>query len=405
MKYENLKNYLLEKLQLDTAKSDVLEYMIFEYAGVLKECVNSSICCKTKETYYHFGFPITSDLLTPNHEKFLTLIAKGIESNIEEAKQDFYAPNYYPEISQEAIGAGFGYINGVPFHKKPTEICFSIPYDVSMTIINASSLIKASGNIENLSQEELKNLKKGVLAYKVNNKDESLLNLINKLEDKIKRLSHSLNISNVALLVNQERRTNPDLGFFANLPNDSLGSLASQLSPEMNEIEAAKLMMNQIDRAKKIFEKIRPFSINKDKIDFSEHEGTNVDIEKPTEYFINWFNTIEPKVVNFVFSGYRIYKIDNDTLAINKGSGTPGIQIKRHGERFKAINNLTADNINDATLDIKEINSLRKKNLQQTLTDIYLGMSTSSVSKLNLDEAINEAREEHENTGGKCSIQ
>ncbi|HHF7344290.1 TPA: hypothetical protein ACPSKB_000693 [Legionella feeleii] len=196
MKYEDLKNYLLEKLQLDTAKSDVLEYMILEYAGVLKEFVNSSICCRTKETYYHFGFPITSDLLTPNHEKFLTLIAKGIENNIEEAKQDFYAPNYYPEISQEAIGAGFGYINGVPFHKKPTEICFSIPYDVSMTIINASSLIKASGNIENLSQEELKNLKKGVLAYKVNNKDESLLNLINKLEDKINRLLPLLDISN-----------------------------------------------------------------------------------------------------------------------------------------------------------------------------------------------------------------
>jgi hypothetical protein len=30
-------------------------------------------------------------------------------------------------------------------------------------------------NIENLSQEELKNLKKGVLAYKVNNKDESVI--------------------------------------------------------------------------------------------------------------------------------------------------------------------------------------------------------------------------------------
>ncbi|KTD00622.1 hypothetical protein [Legionella feeleii] len=201
MKYEDLRNYLLEKLQLDTAKSDVLEYMTLEYAGVLKYFSNTTICCQidgnsTGQTpqyfegsNFHFGYRI-NDLFEINNQNQLHLISKSMIENIPEIVIEHILPIYSPPfVSNEDALYAFK-------NKKISQVSFVIPHDICMKIINASSLIKASGNIENLSQEELKNLKKGVLAYKVNNKDEFLLNLINKLEDKINRLLPLLNINN-----------------------------------------------------------------------------------------------------------------------------------------------------------------------------------------------------------------
>ncbi|HHF7350060.1 TPA: hypothetical protein ACPSKE_003279 [Legionella feeleii] len=201
MKYEDLRNYLLEKLQIDVFKSDVLEYMTLEYAGVLKYFSNTTICCRTngnslaktpqdfEGSNFHFGYHI-NDLFEINNQSQLQLISKSMIENIPEIVIDNDSPLYLnPFVSYKDAFYAFG-------NDKLPLVSFVIPHDICMKIINASSLIKASGNIDNLSQEELKNLKKGVLAYKVNNKDETLLNLINKLEDKINRLLPLLDISN-----------------------------------------------------------------------------------------------------------------------------------------------------------------------------------------------------------------
>lgn len=76
-------------------------------------------------------------------------------------------------------------------------------------------------------------------------------------------------------------------------------------------------------------------------ISFNLIDGTHVNLFVHHE-FTNWFNSI-PLQKPTPWEGVILFKIDNDTVSINKGKATPGIQIKKSSEAFVALNNITAD--------------------------------------------------------------
>lgn len=171
MKYELLSNFILKNLRLDTKNSDVLEYMVLEKAQVLKSCNKSNIKCVTigdsssnllleyKTSVLTFGFE-------EDNPNLLLGISEGIKSSINNSIYDTEA-QYYKNFKHQTAHI--------------------IPNDILMEIINCSSLTKAQGNIENLSYEELKELKEGVSSYRVDDNDKALLDLISTLEVKINK--------------------------------------------------------------------------------------------------------------------------------------------------------------------------------------------------------------------------
>lgn len=76
-------------------------------------------------------------------------------------------------------------------------------------------------------------------------------------------------------------------------------------------------------------------------ISFNPIAGTHVNLFVHNE-FKNWFKSI-PLQNPTLWEDVILFKIDNDTVSINKGKGTPGIQIKKSSEAFVAVNNITAD--------------------------------------------------------------
>lgn len=76
-------------------------------------------------------------------------------------------------------------------------------------------------------------------------------------------------------------------------------------------------------------------------ISFNPIAGTHVNLFVHNE-FKNWFKSI-PLQKATSWEGVILFKIDNDTVSLNKGKGTPGIQIKKSSDAFVAFNNITAD--------------------------------------------------------------
>ena len=85
----------------------------------------------------------------------------------------------------------YSYYDGKPdFYKTyPLQASWVIFHEDILRAIQSSSLVKASGNIDNLSADELTTLKQGVLLYKVKEfADDALDKLVNTLVTKINDL-------------------------------------------------------------------------------------------------------------------------------------------------------------------------------------------------------------------------
>ena len=106
------------------------------------------------------------------------------------------------------------------------------------------------------------------------------------------------------------------------------------------------------------------------KIVLSPNQGTQIPLTT-SDSFQKWFLSL-PLRQNIPFNDrYSFYKVNDNTVAINSGPNTPGIQIKKTDGVFIAINNLTADNPNgNKTPEQLELG--KKNNLITILTELKL---------------------------------
>lgn len=170
------KRYLKAGIEISTT-SDILEYMVLEYAGVLKDVQNLPLKCVTAPDSHsnliffdrkmrsgiEFGFhaPVSKE-----QEKQLYLIVKKIIKATDSDYDDEHA--YY----------NFG----------GTEHSIIIRHEEIICALNSSSLLKAAGKIDLLKLNELVALKQQVKLYDLADKKISLIaeRLVRKLDKAIK---------------------------------------------------------------------------------------------------------------------------------------------------------------------------------------------------------------------------
>jgi hypothetical protein len=153
-------------------------------------------------------------------------------------------------------------------------------------------------------------------------------------------------------LLNEMRRVAPVLqqairtstSFFTACPQDCHSIIAKHLQPSLSIVEAGKKMQKELANAEKFYQEMQhSFTYDKATILFSEGNGTCIDIIA-TAYFQTWFSTCKQQDKINVAEGFILCKIDKNTIVINKGFHTPGIQIQRkEGALFCICNNRKAD--------------------------------------------------------------
>jgi len=95
---------------------------------------------------------------------------------------------------------------------------------------------------------------------------------------------------------------------------------------------------------------------NDNEITYSKKDGTYVLLDTDN-FFHNLFDSLQSKQAYF-FGNYQIYK-NNETLSLNKGSGTPGIVFKRNPGTVMVCNNISAD----SSISKEVQNSTESKNI------------------------------------------
>lgn len=172
-------------------------------------------------------------------------------------------------------------------------------------------------------------------------------------------------IKKFAPLLAQNNRTAGDQSFFGGLPQDFLHELAGYLEPQLSFHDAAKKLDDEVQKAHAHYDKIRMFSFKDNEIHFSSIDGTHVALTG-YEPFNEWFTKLPLRTNQAMSQNYQMYKIDDNTISINRGPQTPGIQIKRRDAGFIVCNNVTADK-NSPHLTPQEANLEKSKNLISSL--------------------------------------
>jgi hypothetical protein len=186
-------------------------------------------------------------------------------------------------------------------------------------------------------------------------------------------------IKKIVPLVLQDRRTS-DKGFFTIMNADILENLANHLEPHLNSNEAKEKWTKKLEKAHKFYSKIKTVFSYEGTISFSRDLGTHVQI-LPSEAFKTWLSKLPLQVPCSLQDGYKIFKINPTTVAINKGPGTIGIQIKEQGKNiYQVCNNLTADASNPK-IPADEVNSKRAQNLLGVLFDVKRIVGTINDNK------------------------
>ena len=132
--------------------------------------------------------------------------------------------------------------------------------------------------------------------------------------------------------------------------------------------DAAQTMKDELQKAGVFYQGMQFFSFEEENILFSAHSGTQV-ILNPQDSFKNWFAALPLRERTLLNDKYGLYKVNDDTLAINSGPNTPGIQIQKRGDAFMVCNNLTADK-NNANMTSEQLVVARKNNLVTILSEL-----------------------------------
>ncbi len=198
----------------------------------------------------------------------------------------------------------------------------------------------------------------------------------------------------------QVSRTSRD-SFFGKLPQDYLDMLANFLEPQLSFHDSATKMKGELQMAHAFYDTIRLFAYEEDNIAFSQSTGTHV-VLTAYDSFKNWFSELPLRENIPLNPDYGMYKVNENTLAINSGPKTPGIQIQKRGDTFIVCNNLTADNAT-SKMPPDELKLARKNNLVTLLT--ALKQTLQAEPKKVQTEIKQQEQETVPKTEEICSIQ
>ncbi|WP_454785753.1 hypothetical protein [Legionella sp. WA2024007413] len=200
-------------------------------------------------------------------------------------------------------------------------------------------------------------------------------------------------IKKFAPLLAQAQRTSSS--FFGKLPSDLLNLIANFLEPQLSFVDASKKLNEELQKAQTFFDQIRFFTFDVNNIVFSQNTGTHVPLTV-YEPFQNWFSELPIREHIPLNTDYGMYKINENTLAINTGPHTPGIQIQKKGDGFIVCNNLTADQ-SQSNISPEQLKSTRENNLLKIL--VLLKQQLQAEPKQ--DKTLEQEKESQKN----CSIQ
>ncbi|CDZ76445.1 hypothetical protein BN59_00714 [Legionella massiliensis] len=180
-------------------------------------------------------------------------------------------------------------------------------------------------------------------------------------------------IKKFAPLFVQGNRTSPN-GFLSQLPKDYLSELANYLEPHQSPQDAVQTMKDELQKAQDFYQQIRMFSYDAKEVAFSKQNGTQVTLDS-SDAFEKWFSTLPLKTPVQLNEKYSVFKLDDNTLAMNSGPGTRGIQIKREGNSFIACNNQAADRAMKAVTQ-EDLALERNANLATSLAELKKALQT-----------------------------
>ncbi|MCL9685844.1 TcdA/TcdB catalytic glycosyltransferase domain-containing protein [Legionella maioricensis] len=116
------------------------------------------------------------------------------------------------------------------------------------------------------------------------------------------------------------------------------------------------------------------FSYEEENICFSRSEGTHVQIT-PSDTFEKWFSELPLQINTPLSNSYSVFKLNDDVIALNKGPGTPGVQIRKMGDIYQVYNNISADSGFERNED-------KKSNIVTTLVDLNTALRNVEQQKL-----------------------
>ena len=122
------------------------------------------------------------------------------------------------------------------------------------------------------------------------------------------------------------------------------------------------------------------FSYKEDNISFTNSGGTEVNLDT-CESFKTWFAQLPLKQAISLDGNFVLFKLNENTIAINSGPGTAGIQVKKKDHGFIACNNLTADRVKDHCT-ATQLFSLRKDTLVTLLAVLRKSVKTIEEKKV-----------------------
>ena len=167
--------------------------MLLEKCGALNDIKHSDIECFTSGDFFRLrDLPPSDDDeikgCIPVQAIEVSLISYAFGQPFSKCAEDVYTKNetLLSCINSKilrTVGCTEGHTDNHDAYNQ--ERCFDVENDSIEEVISSSSLMKASGNIERLSNADLQTLKTGVSLYHVNEQNLELNKLVNELIKKI----------------------------------------------------------------------------------------------------------------------------------------------------------------------------------------------------------------------------
>lgn len=159
---------------------------------------------------------------------------------------------------------------------------------------------------------------------------------------------------------------------------DPYAELLEQLADDLTD----KLLIqkNHISEQRPPFSENNDLFVCKSDIRFSQAEGTHF-IITPNPSLSDWFESCPLKQTVSLNGSLQGFKVNKETVGINTGPSTPGIQLKKQGTNFLVCNNITADN------RMKGV-SAREEHLKNTLSELTKYVAANAEKLVIKEEAI-----------------